>query len=137
MSPSLLWLTGISLLGLLVISVVRFIRSRKLVSFLCQLLLLSVAFGFIYRFFYSLQTVAARGENELDIYFVIVLYIFMLLGMLANYLYHRFSQPAPQRKENKFDFGLFFAPIFASPIIFIPLFAALQNAEIDFAHLTT
>jgi hypothetical protein len=27
----------------------------------------------------------------------------------------------------KFDFGMFVAPVFASPIVFIPLLAALQN----------
>jgi hypothetical protein len=59
----------------------------------------------------------------------------MLLGMAAQYGYNRFEQPKAERKA--FDFGLFIAPIFASPIIFIPLLAALQNADLDLTRLTT
>lgn len=74
------------------------------------------------------------GENN-EIYFVIILYIFMLLGMLANYFYNRFSKPKTNRES--FDIGLFIAPIFASPIIFIPLLASLQTADIELSNLTT
>ena len=65
---------------------------------------------------------------------MIILYLCMLLGMAAQYAHNRFFLPKAQRPE--FDFGLFLAPIFASPIIFIPLLAAMQNAEVDLAQLT-
>jgi hypothetical protein len=59
----------------------------------------------------------------------------MLLGMLSQYIYTRLEQPKDLRK--KFDLGLFLAPIFTSPIIFIPLLSAMQNAEVDLQNLTT
>ena len=135
MSSLMVWLTGISLLGLLVISIYLLIRSKKIIRFILQLLMLGAAFGFLYHYFYTPSGTTARGGDELNIYFVIVLYGFMLLGMLAHFAYNRFSQPARQRK--KFDFGLFIAPVFASPIIFLPLLSAMQNAEIDLTNLTT
>ena len=58
----------------------------------------------------------------------------MLLGMSAQYAFNRFERPKNKRPE--FDWGLFIAPIFASPIIFLPLLAALQTAQIDLANLT-
>jgi len=135
MSSLMVWLTGMSLLGLLLISIYHFIHSKKISHFLLQLLVLGIAFVFLYHFFYTPAAPTARGDSALNIYFVIVLYGFMLLGMLAHFAYHRFSRPKRQRK--KFDFGLFIAPVFASPIIFLPLLSAMQNAEIDLANLTT
>ena len=94
-----------------------------------------MAFLFLYLLFYQPEVPVARGGNGNDIYFVIVLYFFMILGMLAHNLFTRFSRPKQQRRE--FDLGMFFAPVFASPIIFIPLLSALQNANIDLRDLTT
>lgn len=135
MSPLTIWLTGISLIGLLALSFFHFLKFKRIVQFISQLVILGATFGFLYVFFYSSETPVARGENELNIYSVIVLYGFMLLGMLAHYAYHRFSRPSRHRK--KFDFGLFIAPVFTSPIIFLPLLSAMQNANIDLMHLTT
>jgi cytochrome bd-type quinol oxidase subunit 2 len=53
----------------------------------------------------------------------------MLLGMFAQYLYRHFERP--KRYRNKWDWGCFIAPIFASPIIFTPLAAAFQSVDID------
>jgi hypothetical protein len=53
----------------------------------------------------------------------------MILGMLAQYLFRYFERPG--RHRPKWDWGCFVAPIFASPIVFIPLAAAFQNANID------
>ena len=58
----------------------------------------------------------------------------MLLGMLAQYGYNYFVTPKSDRKA--FDLGVFIAPVFASPVVFIPLLAALQNADIDLTALT-
>jgi hypothetical protein len=58
----------------------------------------------------------------------------MLLGMLSQFLYRRFERP--QRLRPTWDWGMFIAPVFASPIVFIPLLAAFQNANIDLKDLT-
>jgi hypothetical protein len=57
----------------------------------------------------------------------------MLLGMGAQFLYRHFEQP--QRKRRKFDWGVFLAPVSASPIVFLPLLASFQNSEVDLSKL--
>ena len=58
--------------------------------------------------------------------------ISMSAGMFAQYLYRYFE--SPMRYRRKWDWGCFIAPIFASPIIFIPLAAAFQNADVDLTN---
>jgi len=128
-------ITNLSLLGLFAICVYYFLRSKNIRRFLLQLLILVSSFMALCFLFYTPEKLTARGNSANDIYFVIVLYFFMLLGMLAQYLYTRLEQPKKERQ--KFEWGLFLAPIFASPIVFIPLLSALQNANIDLSHLNT
>jgi hypothetical protein len=73
--------------------------------------------------------VAEKGGNDLVL--TGALAISMIFGMLAQYLYRHFERP--ERNRTKWDWGCFIAPIFASPIIFIPLAAAFQNADVDLA----
>lgn len=54
--------------------------------------------------------------------------------MLAQYAYAHFSQSG-LRKRSPFDWGNFIAPIFLSPIVFVPLFESLKSAPQ--AHATT
>ncbi len=129
MSFIMILTTFISVTGLLFISIFKFIKSKNWQNFIVQIVIIAICFCGLYYLFYSWPQITARGNADNDVYFVIVLYLFMLLGMLAQYLYTRFEMPKTQRKE--FDIGLFIAPIFASPIIFIPLLAALQNADIN------
>lgn len=75
----------------------------------------------------------AKGPNE-DLIFSFVLYICMLAGMLSHYLYRHLARP--QNRRLKWDWGLFLAPVFASPIVFIPLLAAFQGAGSDFRQMT-
>ncbi|MGH7597803.1 MAG: hypothetical protein ACREOI_15745 [bacterium] len=127
-------LTGLSLAALAALSIYRLIKEGNWRLFIIQMLALALCFSFL-RALFSFPNVAPptpRGGQE--VYLVIILYICMLLGMAAHYAYTRFEEP--KRKRSKFDFGLFVAPIFASPIIFIPLLAALQNADIDLTQLT-
>jgi len=134
MSGLMTFLTGLSLLVLTALAVARFVKSKNWPPFILQmaaLIFCSVLFHQLFGF----PKIAPPPRGEQDVYnIVIVLYICMLLGIAAHYAYSRFEQP--KRKRPKFDFGLFIAPIFTSPIIFIPLLAALQNADIDLAQLT-
>jgi cytochrome bd-type quinol oxidase subunit 2 len=76
--------------------------------------------------------ITAKGPDD----FVLAgaLFICMLFGMVSQFLYRRLEKP--QRLRPNWDWGLFIAPVFASPIVFIPLLAAFQNANIDLKDLT-
>jgi peptidoglycan/LPS O-acetylase OafA/YrhL len=128
-------LIGASLIGLLAISVYRFAKFRAVRQFIIQVLVIGACFGFLYFHFYAHEQLIEMNPENDEPYFTVVLYLCMLLGMAAQYGYNRFTQP--EQKRPKFDLGLFVAPIFASPIVFIPLLAALQNAEVDLQDLTT
>ena len=73
--------------------------------------------------------IADKGGHDLVL--AGALAICMTVGMFAQYLYRHFERP--ERNRTKWDWGCFIAPIFASPIIFIPLAAAFQNADVDLA----
>ncbi|MDM8523267.1 hypothetical protein QUF80_07840 [Desulfococcaceae bacterium HSG8] len=135
MSLLMIALTGVSLAGLLAISVLGFVKYRNIRSFIIQLAAIAICSGFLYFFFYAPGSTVAKGDGNKEVYFVIVLYFFMIMGMFAHYAYNRFSQPKEEREQ--FDFSMFIAPVFASPIVFIPLLAAMQNADVDLANLTT
>lgn len=136
MSTLLTSIIGFSLIFLTMLSTYRLMRDRKWMTFIFQFVALILCFLFLHQFFGfpTISQATPKGKGNQEIYLVIVLYFFMLLGMAAHYAYTHFEQP--QRKRRKFDFGLFFAPVFASPIIFIPLLAALQNADLDLTHPT-
>lgn len=75
----------------------------------------------------------AKGPN--DVWLAVSLGICMVLGMAARFFYAHFEQPK-RKRARKIDWGLFVAPVFASPIIFLPLLAAFQSVDIDLAKLT-
>lgn len=127
-------LVGASLAGLLVISVWRFVRHRNIRSLIFQLTLIAICSGVLYLLFWVPDIPVGKRDESREIYFVIVLFIFMILGMFANYAYSRFSKPKSERE--KFDLGLFFAPVFTSPIVFLHLLEAMQNADVDLQNLT-
>lgn len=121
----------ISMIGLLIISIYRFIKFKNARSFVIQVVLLGLASYLLYALFYTPNAPTPKGEEDNNIYLIVWLFIFMLLGMLGNYLYGYFSKPQKERKKIKFDFGLFIAPVFVSPIIFIPLLVAFQEGNIS------
>ena len=87
------------------------------------LALLHFAFGFP-----SLQAAVAKGKTEGTGPLVLALFVFMILGMGAEYLYHCLdSNP----EEVKFDWRAFVKPFLVSPMVFVPLAASLQNAQVD------
>jgi peptidoglycan biosynthesis protein MviN/MurJ (putative lipid II flippase) len=91
-----------------------------------------VAYGiFLNRWFGFPFEPHITGKGGSDLVLAGALGICMIVGMLAQYLYRHFERQ--ERNRTKWDWGCFIAPIFASPIIFIPLAAAFQNADIDLA----
>lgn len=93
------------------------------------LALLLVALNALFDFPFPLR---ARDSSP-EAYWIVALYLAMLLGMVAHAAHDRYSVALGDRPP--FDVGTFFAPILTSPIVFIPLFAALQNAEVDLQRL--
>jgi hypothetical protein len=94
---------------------------------LLYLALLHFAFGFP-----SLPAGLAKGGDEPEVGpLVLALFVFMLLGMAAEYLYHYLdSKP----EDAKFDWRTFAKPFVVSPLVFVPLAASLQNANVNLSH---
>jgi len=81
-----------------------------------------------------LEPITAKGAEDFTV--VGILFLCMIIGMFAHALYQHFSLKRSVRVRRKVDWGLFFAPVCASPMIFIPLLAAIQNANVDLKELT-
>jgi hypothetical protein len=128
-------LVGLCLGAILAIEVYRAIKTRSgrhLAFALVVLVAFSIFLHQLFGFPFPSQIVAKGGNSDLAV--AVALFICMLLGMGAQFIHGHFIVPRAERKP--FDIGLFVAPVFASPIVFIPLLAALQNADIDLTNLT-
>jgi hypothetical protein len=114
------------------ISIYWFFLYRRLVAFTMQISIAILATLFLHRYF-DFPTIqinkAPWNWNWEDSLPIIGLYIAMVLGMLAQYLYAHFNEAAPNR--TRFDIGVFLAPIFISPIIFVPLFEAFKSSHVQ------
>jgi uncharacterized membrane protein YfcA len=124
-----------ALLTSLALSVIRALSSKDWKTLFVELLaILAIAVFLRYLFGFPIPSATYAKSPSSDWAIAIALFVCMLLGMFAQYLYGHFASPKAMRKE--FDWGIFVAPVFASPIVFVPLLAALQNADIDLTHLT-
>ena len=131
LSDAIFWT---SLLVLLALTLWRFVRNRNILRSLLAIGVL-IAFGAgYYVLFQSGSQIQAKGEQPHQSAFIVVLYVCMLLGMAANYFYRRYV--ATKTVRPPFDVGNFIAPIFVSPIVFIPLLSAFLNTYVDLANLT-
>jgi hypothetical protein len=102
----------------------RIAAAISVIALVLYLSLLHFAFGFP-----SFPVEVAKGETNPDVGpLVLALFVFMVLGMGAEYLYHYLdSKPG----ETKFDWRSFVKPFLVSPLVFVPLAASLQNAKVD------
>ena len=130
-SDALFW---ISWAGLFVLTLRGFLRDRRIVRTLLPVTLLSAAGAGYYALFQSDTQVLPKGDQPNQWPFIVVLYLWMLLGMAANYAYGRLTVTKQARPP--FDAGNFIAPILVSPIVFMPLLGAFQSAHADLADLT-
>ena len=129
-------LVGLSALGLISLFAHWARRDADWRLFGLRITALLIYIGFLHLLFgfpLFTETAVARSGSGHSVAVVILLYLFMLAGMVAQHAYLRFQRPRARRK--RFDLGVFLAPVFASPIVFLPLLAALQNAELDLARL--
>jgi hypothetical protein len=124
----------ISLAGLVVLALLGFRESKsigRLIFWLAALALCGGIYFFLFQKAYDLQP---KGAQPNQTAFVIVLYLCMVAGMACHYFYAIFL--LPKRKRPSFDLGGLLAPMFASPLVFIPLLGSFQNTEVDLAQLT-
>jgi hypothetical protein len=131
MSPEMNGLVIACMAYLIVIAISQARRTRgwrslwlELAALVLFAIFLNVLLGFPFP-----SGATAKGPNK-DLIVASALYICMVAGMLSQYLYRHLERPRTRRL--KWDWGLFLAPVFASPIIFIPLLAAFQNNGLDF-----
>jgi hypothetical protein len=124
----------ISLAGLFVLVFLEYIRTKKLGRLLFCLAVLAGCGAVYFYVFQSNRSIASKGEQPNQAGFVVVLYVCMFLGMVCHSFYSRFLKA--KREREPFDWGNFLAPIFASPIVFVPLLGAFQNADVDLTRLT-
>ena len=73
-----------------------------------------------------------RGGDSSEV-LLVVLFLAMVAGMLSHFLFDRFQRP--RRRRRKFDWGTFLAPIFTSPIVFLPLAAAFERSGVDLGEM--
>jgi hypothetical protein len=114
MSPVMMILT-LSLAGLIAcVAHLEFRRHRDR-RFLPGILMLTFALALFV--FARADSVETKGPLE-EMVPVVFCYVAMLLGMVAEYGYRQAEQG---RKRFRFELMEFLMPVFASPIVFIPL----------------
>jgi hypothetical protein len=128
MSPLLSWVLAASILGLLLCvwwgSVVR-ARPRRAARALALTVLAAAALRYALA-----EPVESKGtvHETLAIAFC---YAAMLLGMVAQYAYRQ-----AETRDFQFDPAAFFMPIFASPIVFVPLLTVIGEVNTSGALAT-
>ena len=134
MNPAETAVVGLLSFVLLALIVWRYIRSPHWPS-----LVLNLAGLFLYLFLLRLlfgfptpHVEIAKGPahtNFLPIAFA--MFTCMVLGMASEALYQYFDAPADKRR---FDIGTFVKPFLVSPLVFMPLAASLENANLDLSQ---
>jgi hypothetical protein len=134
MSSGMSVLITVSMAGLLLVSA-RWARKTGEWRMLIALAIAIAAFVlFLNRQFgYPGTRIVAMGPRE-DLALWMALYLCMLVGMFAQYSYRHFDRP--RRNRARWDWGLFLAPVFASPLVFIPLATSFSSAGLDLKSLT-
>jgi hypothetical protein len=134
MSPEMNILVGFSMAGLLLVSALRARKANEWRPLIALALGLAAFALFLNRQFgFPVTRLVAMGPQQ-DLALWAALYLCMLAGMFAQYAYRHFERP--QRHRTKWDGGLFIAPAFASPIIFVPLATSFISTGFDFTKPT-
>jgi hypothetical protein len=128
-------LIGVSMAGLLLVSGLWARKSGEWQTLIAVAIGVGAFAFFLNRLFgFPATTVAAMGTRE-DLALLAALYLCMIVGMLAQYAYRHLDRP--RRHRTKWDWGLFVAPVFASPIVFVPLATSCISAGLELKTLTT
>jgi hypothetical protein len=122
----------VSLAGLFALAVHSFWQRHNIGHLLAWLAILAASGGWYFIAFDLSPHFQSKGEQS-STPAMVILYLCTVGGMACNYLYAHFMKPI--RKREPFDFGCFIAPMFASPIIFAPLWSAFHEAGIELTAL--
>lgn len=110
----------------------QFRRARPLTLFarLAALALYLAALHWAFGFPSFAGVASKSSETPAPVFIAIVLfmYVAMVFGMAAEYLYHYLDGPPADRR---FDLGSLIKPILVSPLVFIPLASSLQTVNLD------
>ena len=99
-----------------------------LLAFILYVALLRVLFGFP-----DFAPPLAKGPQDNQFLALsLAMYLCMLVGMGAEYLYRYFEDLSARRR--KFNVGGFVMPFLVSPLVFMPLAASLQNANLELSR---
>ncbi len=123
MSKLLTTILIVSYIGFLFGVLYRYVVSRKPGHLIISLVFLIILFIFLNLAFGFPRIIETKDAVE-EVISIVLCYIFMLLGMVAQYFY---IQAESGHKKIKFELLPFLMPIFASPIVFIPLLTLLEN----------
>ncbi len=126
------WVTYIiyaSACGLAILAAIRGLKTHRPAKLICHLIIIVLAVGLFQVIFHPRFDLVPKGANKPGLGLLAAMFVSLVLGMLAQYLYHRFSQPSNRRPP--FDLGAFIAPVFASPLVFGPILMAFQRATFD------
>src|ERR1051325_7802245 len=134
MSPELNILIALSVVGLLLVASVIAYRTGEWRMLIAVAVWSALVVSLLNRLFgFPRVHTVALGRKE-DLVLWVALYICMVMGMLAHFGYRYFERP--KRTRRKWDWGAFFAPVFASPLVFIPLATSFSDAGIDLQDFT-
>jgi hypothetical protein len=134
MSPEVNILIIVSIVGLLLVLGLWAKNARQWRS-LIAITIAVVAFALLLNrvFGFPETPVSAMGLRG-DFLLWLALYVSMLLGMFAQYAFRHFDRP--RRRRTEWDWHLFLAPVFASPLVFLPLATSFISAGLDLESLT-
>lgn len=123
MSPWLTTVLHISIAGCLVGILYINIKAKKWIRLCLSLIVLEIIVYFLNRKFGYPFLVESKGPVE-ETVAIVLSYLCMVLGMVAQYFYR---QAESSGRGLKIEIAPFLMPIFASPIVFIPLLAIIQD----------
>lgn len=132
MSTSLTNILVFSFIAVLAGLTYHYLKNRNWKAWVFSVIIVGICAFLLNRFFGFPQPIETYGPTEETIALVIA-YLSMLIGMVAQYLYHQ-----AKNGQRRFKFRLlpFLMPILVSPIVFIPLLSTFQEMGFEGGAVT-
>jgi len=143
MPPGGFVLVGLLGLVLAVLAIVHYTRRRSTGLLVLELVCIVSYFVVIVHFFglpgtipfFPKGTNSSQQQDPVRFWLAVgMLFVFIVLGMLAEGMYSWLDKTAAQRRRG-FDVASMIKPLFVAPLLLIPTVAAFQNANIDLQSL--
>lgn len=129
----LVLLMRISVAAVLVLAIWTAARTRNWRRFALHAFAVALYAYLIRSVIFPSETATAKGPEDTKFLAVAVaLYVCMILGMVAETLYAHLDQPGRRRK---LQWAALLKPLLLSPMVFMPLVASLQSADVDLTRL--